>query len=256
MTTESQSVASRARSWGGQLIQLAAVVLVVFLAKGAIAEPFYVPSGSMEPTLLIGDALVASKFAYGYSAASLPIQITLPETGRVFGSAPKRGDVVVFRWPGDRSQAWVKRVVGLPGDRIQMRQGQLFIDDHAASLKSDGIGKVEDESGADEPAQRFIETLPNGVTHAIFKMRDNGRLDNTPEVTVPPGRLFVLGDNRDNSADSRVPLREGGVGLLPIDDLIGRADAVVGSWDLGIRSQPVWTWLSGFRMARFFTAVH
>ena len=93
-------------------------------------------------------------------------------------------------------------------------------------------------------------------SHAIFKLRDNGRLDNTPEVTVPPGQLFVMGDNRDNSADSRVPVRDGGVGLLPIDNLVGRADAVVGSWDLGIRSQPVWTWLSGFRLARFFTAVH
>ena len=122
----------------------------VFLAKGALAEPFYVPSGSMEPTLLIGDALLASKFPYGYSAASLPIQITLPETGRVFGGTPKRGDVVVFRWPGDRSQAWVKRVVGLPGDRIQMRQGQLFINDHAAELKPDGIGEAEDDNGGCE----------------------------------------------------------------------------------------------------------
>ena len=162
----------------------------------------------------------------------------------------------MFRWPGDRSQAWVKRVVGLPGDRIQMRQGQLFINDHAATLKADGIGEAEDDRGGSEQAYRFVETLPNGVTHAIFKMRDNGRLDNTPEVTVPPGKLFVLGDNRDNSADSRVSVRDGGVGLLPIDNLIGRADAVVGSWDLGIRSQPVWTWLSGFRMARFFTSVH
>ena len=113
---------------------------VVFVAKGALAEPFYVPSGSMEPTLLIGDALLASKFPYGYGTSSLPIQINLPETGRVFGETPKRGDVVVFRWPGDRSQAWVKRVVGLPGDRIQMRQGQLFINDHAAALKPDGVG--------------------------------------------------------------------------------------------------------------------
>jgi signal peptidase I len=247
---------SKAHGWRGQLLQLVGVVLVVLLAKGAIAEPFYVPSGSMEPTLMIGDALLASKYPYGYSAASLPIQITVPETGRLYGATPKRGDVVVFRWPGDRSQAWVKRVVGLPGDRIQMRQGQLFINDHAASLKPDGTGEAEDDSGSSEPAYRYIETLPGGVQHEIFKIRDNGRLDNTQEVTVPPGHLFVMGDNRDNSADSRVPVREGGVGLLPMDNLVGRADAVVGSWDLGIRHQPVWTWLSGFRLARFFTAVH
>ena len=173
--------------------------------------------------------------------------------GACSARTPKRGDVVVFRWPGDRSQAWVKRVVGLPGDRIQMRQGQLFINDRAAALRPDGIGEAEDDNGGSEPAHRYIETLPGGVSHAIFKLHDNGRLDNTPEVTVPPDRLFVMGDNRDNSADSRVPVREGGVGLLPMDNLVGRADAVVGSWDLGIRSQPVWTWLSGFRVARFFT---
>jgi signal peptidase I len=255
MSVNNETATSRATGWRGQVVQFVAVLLAVFLAKGAIAEPFYVPSGSMEPTLLIGDALLASKFPYGYGAASLPMQITLPETGRVFGGTPKRGDVVVFRWPGDRSQAWVKRVIGLPGDRIQMRQGQLFINDRPAALKPDGIGEAEDDTGGGETAYRYIETLPGGVKHAIFKMRDNGPLDNTPEVTVPPDRLFVMGDNRDNSADSRVPVREGGVGLLPMDNLVGRADAVVGSWDMGIRSQPVWTWLSGFRGTRFFTAV-
>ncbi len=255
MSINNETVAAKTSTWRGQFVQLAGIVLAVFLAKGALAEPFYVPSGSMEPTLQIGDALLASKFAYGYSTASLPIQINLPETGRLFGETPKRGDVVVFRWPGDRSQAWVKRVVGLPGDRIQMRQGQLFINDRAAELKPDGIGEAEDDSGGSEPAHRYIETLPGGVSHEIYKLFDNGRLDNTPEVTVPQGRLFVMGDNRDNSADSRVPLREGGVGLLPMDDLIGRADAVVGSWDLGMRSQPISTWLSGFRFGRFFTAV-
>jgi signal peptidase I len=255
MSITRETVAAKARSWGVQLLQFAAAVAIVFLAKGAIAEPFYVPSGSMEPTLLIGDALLASKYPYGYGTASLPIQINLPETGRLFGEPPKRGDVVVFRWPGDSSQAWVKRVVGLPGDRIQMRQGQLFINDRAASLKADGIGEAEDDNGVSEPAYRFIETLPGGVSHAIFKLRDNGRLDNTPEVMVPAGHVFVMGDNRDNSADSRVPLREGGVGLLPMDNLIGRADAVIGSWDLGLRRQPIWTWLSGFRLARFFTPV-
>ena len=157
MSIEKQIASRRRRPAGArQIVQLAAIVLVVFLAKGALAEPFYVPSGSMEPTLLIGDALLASKFPYGYGTASLPIQITLPETGRVFGGTPKRGDVVVFRWPGDRSQAWVKRVVGLPGDRIQMRQGQLFINDHAASLKPDGIGEAEDDNRA--AANRPIAT--------------------------------------------------------------------------------------------------
>jgi signal peptidase I len=247
---------SRPARWIKNIADIAVIVLIVVAAKAAIAEPFYVPSGSMEPTLLIGDELLATKFPYGYSAASLPAFLTLPNTSRVFATLPKRGDVVVFRWPGDRSQAWVKRVVGLPGDRIQMRQGQLFINDHAASLKPDGIGETEDEKGGVEPAYRYVETLPGGVAHAIFKLRDNGRLDNTPEVTVPPDRLFVMGDNRDNSADSRVPVRDGGVGLLPMDNLVGRADAVVGSWDLGMRSQPVWTWLSGFRGSRFFTAVH
>ena len=257
MTSENvTNRSSRVSGWLAQGMQLAGIVLAVFIAKGAIAEPFYVPSGSMEPTLLIGDALLASKYPYGYGTASLPMQINLPETSRVFEGTPKRGDVVVFRWPGDTSQAWVKRVVGLAGDRIQMRQGQLFINDRPAELKPDGVAEAEDDNGSVERAYRYIETLPNGVSHAILKMRDNGRLDNTLEVTVPPGKLFVLGDNRDNSADSRVPLREGGVGLLPIDNLVGRADAVVGSWDLGMRGQPVWTWPSGLRFTRFFTAVH
>jgi signal peptidase I len=248
--------ASAARGWRGQLVQVAAIVGIVFLGKAAVAEPFYVPSPSMEPTLLIGDAMLASKYPYGYGAASLPIHIAFPETGRVFGAMPKRGDVVVFRWPGDRSQAWVKRVVGLPGDRIQMRQGVLHINGEAVAMKPDGIGNAEDDNGISEPARRYVETLPGGVSHTIFKMVDDGRLDNTPEVTVPRDRLFVMGDNRDNSADSRVPVREGGVGLLPTDNLVGRVDAIVGSWDFATKSQPVWTWLSGFRVARFFTSVH
>ena len=129
MSVEKATVAAKRKSsgWGGQIVQLAGIVVAVFIAKGALAEPFYVPSGSMEPTLLIGDALLASKFPYGYGTSSLPIQISLPETGRVFAETPKQGDVVVFRWPGDPSQIWVKRVVGLPGDRIAMRGGRLWI---------------------------------------------------------------------------------------------------------------------------------
>ncbi|MEH6951791.1 signal peptidase I [Nitrobacter sp. NHB1] len=256
MSAETSTSQSTVRRWSGQIVQIAAIVLVVLVAKGAIAEPFYVPSASMEPTLLIGDALLASKYPYGYSTASLPIHVSFPETSRIFGELPKRGDVVVFRWPGNLSQVWVKRVIGLPGDRIQMRGGQVWINGQAAALKPDGLGEAEDDNGSSEPAHRYVETLPGGASHPIFKIHDNGRLDNTAEVTVPPGHLFVMGDNRDNSADSRVPVNQGGVGLLPTDNLVGRVDAIVGSWDMGIRSQPVWTWLSGFRLARFFTAVH
>ena len=246
---------SRLGRWLKSAVDLAFVVLVVVAAKSAIAEPFYVPSGSMEPTLLIGDELLASKYPYGYSTASLPALLDLPRTSRILGALPKRGDVVVFRWPGNRSQVWVKRVIGLPGDRIAMRDGQVWIDGKPAQIKPDGIGRVESENGALAPAHRFIETLPGGRQHLIFKLVPNQPLDNMPEVTVPPGHLFVMGDNRDNSADSRVPVASGGVGMLPVENLVGRVDAVVGSWDLGLENQPIWTWPSGLRLSRFFTSV-
>src|SRR5215471_16707578 len=118
---------TRLHPWIKNIVDIAVIVLLVFAAQTAIAEPFYVPSGSMEPTLLIGDELLATKYPYGYSAASLPPLMTLPRTERLFGTLPARGDVVVFRWPGDRSQVWVKRVIGLPGDRIALRDGIVFI---------------------------------------------------------------------------------------------------------------------------------
>ena len=244
------------RSWARSIFDIVVIVLAVMAAKTAIAEPFYVPSGSMEPTLLIGDELLATKFPYGYGSASLPSFINLPMTSRVFAGLPKRGDVVVFRWPGDRSQIWVKRVIGLPGDRIALRDGQVFIDGQALALKPDGNGQAENDDGSHMPAQRLIETLPGGRTHTIFKLTPLQPLDTMAETVVPPGRLFVMGDNRDNSADSRVPLREGGVGMLPVDDLVGRVDGIVGSWDLGMKSQPLWTWPKGLRLSRFFSAVN
>jgi signal peptidase I len=206
--------------------------------------------------LLIGDELMVSKFPYGYSRYSVPLALAPSSTERFLGRMPERGDVVVFRLPSDTSETYVKRVVGLPGDRIQMRDGVLFINGKSVNLKPDGVGAAEEDDGSGQPARRYIETLPGGVSHTIFKIRDNGRFDNTPEVLVPPDRLFVMGDNRDNSADSRVSVREGGVGLLPMDNLVGRVDAIVGSWDLGMRNQPVSTWLSGFRVSRFFSSVH
>ena len=238
------------------IVELAGILLAVFVAKAAIAEPFYVPSGSMEPTLLIGDELLATKYPYGYGSASLPAFIVLPNTSRIMGALPRRGDIVVFRWPGDRSQIWVKRVIGLPGDHIALRDGQVWINREPAALQADGTGQAENEDGTLAPAARLIETLPGDRKHTIFKLTPFDPLDNMAEIVVPPGRLFVMGDNRDNSADSRVPVRAGGVGLLPVDDLVGRVDGIVGSWDLGIKHRPVWTWPQGLRLSRFFSAVH
>lgn len=245
-----------ARGWLKSAVDIAVILLVVAAAKTAIAEPFYVPSGSMEPTLMIGDELLATKYPYGYSSASLPSFFVLPRTERIMGALPKRGDVVVFRWPGDRSQIWVKRVIGLPGDRVALHDGRVSINGTPVALKPDGTGQAENEDGSLTTAARFIETLPNGNTHVIFKLSKFDPLDNAPETTVPPGHIFVMGDNRDNSADSRVPVRAGGVGMLPMSNLVGRVDAVVGSWDLGMKDRPIWDWPKGFRLSRFFSAVH
>jgi signal peptidase I len=196
-------------------------------------EPFFIPSGSMVPTLQVGDYLFVNKFAYGYSHFSLPFS---PDffSGRIPARAPKRGAVIVFRPPGDPGEDFIKRVIGLPGDTIQVTNGQLFINGAQVPRVDDG-DYTDTSSGGPVVAREFTETLPGGVKHKILKQTSDGFQNNTPLYTVPAGDLFMMGDNRDNSEDSR--FMDGPVGYVPIENVIGPATFIFFSIDL---QQPWW----------------
>jgi signal peptidase I len=232
---------------------LVTVVLVVF-ATTALAQPFYIPSGSMEPTLQIGDALLGSKFAYGYSRWSLPYGLGPASETRLLGKLPKRGDIVIFRLPRDTSTILIKRVIGLPGDQIQMVHGRLVINGAQVPLEANGTGQVEEAEGTWHAIEKFTETLPGGVNHTVFKTRWDGPLDNTQIYVVPANHIFAMGDNRDNSLDSRVAPKDGGVGYIPVENLVARADVMLGSYDF-LNARSLGSWLAQIRLSRFLRPI-
>ena len=220
-------------------------------------EPFNIPSESMVPTLLVGDYLFVSKFSYGYSRYSLPLGLPLIP-GRIFFTPPQRGDVVVFKLPRDTDMDYIKRIIGLPGDRIQMRGGRLYINDKMVERERIEDYLARDETGHMVRKARFIETLPGGKKHEIIELTDNGPLDDTEVYTVPEGHYFAMGDNRDNSLDSRVPpdAPQPGVGYIPTENLVGRAEFLFFSTNGSAAIWQFWKWPGALRLERFFSGIH
>lgn len=261
-------MASTTDKQGGGIAETIKTIVYALLIAGIFRtlffQPFWIPSGSMKDTLLIGDFLFVNKMAYGYSRYSCPFAMC-PFSGRIFGSEPEHGDVVVFRHPVTGAD-FIKRVVGKPGDTVQMRDGFLYLNGEPLPQEPDGqfvetydrqgpVGqfpRCENSpvgQGGDCLKSRYTETFPSGRSHSILNI-DDSFADNTPLFTVPEGHYFFVGDNRDNSQDSRFPQSVGGVGFVPFENLIGRADRVLFS-SAGRSMLYFWTW----RSDRFFHGI-
>ncbi|HLY47522.1 MAG TPA: signal peptidase I [Stellaceae bacterium] len=236
-------------------------VLIALVVRTVAYEPFNIPSGSMIPTLLVGDYLFVAKFSYGYSRFSLPFGLPL-FAGRLpvpgLSHKPQRGDVVVFKLPTDTSTDYIKRLVGLPGDRIQMRHGELYINDQLVPRRPDPTCRSADAGVPPALQQGYRESLPRlpgeaPVEHCIIKVGDDGPLDNTPVYDVPQGDYFMMGDNRDNSEDSRVL---SAVGYVPAENLVGKAQFLFFSTDGSARWWEIWRWPFAIRYSRLLHGVH
>ncbi len=261
-------MAASAGAKGGIVETIKTLVYALLIAgifRSLFFQPFWIPSGSMKDTLLIGDFLFVNKMAYGYSRYSCPFGLC-PFSGRIWAAEPERGDVVVFRHPVNGSD-FIKRLIGLPGDTVQVKGGLLFINGREVPQTPDGIfseiyqkqgpmgefPRCENSpvgEGGDCTSSRARETLPGGRTHEVLNIMDGGPGDNTDVFTVPEGHYFFMGDNRDNSMDSRFSQPNGGVGFVPAEYLIGRADRIMFS-SAGRSMLYIWTW----RSDRFFKAV-
>jgi signal peptidase I len=257
MTSSNKQTAlsENAKEKGGFAETVKTVLYAVIIAFGVRTfafEPFNIPSGSMIPTLLIGDYLFVSKFSYGYSKHTVSFGVPLFE-GRILGEMPERGDVAVFKLPRDNKTDYIKRVIGLPGDTVQMVGGVLHINGQPVKRERIEDYVTQDALGRELRVPQYIETLPNGRSHRIIEETENGPLDNTPVYTVPQDHLFMMGDNRDNSLDSRVPAQ---VGYVPLENMVGRAEFLFFSLEDGTRFFELWRWPVDLRFSRLFSGVN
>ncbi len=258
MSSETQT--KRQVKQQGGFFELVKVViqalLIALVVRTFLFQPFNIPSGSMIPTLLVGDFLFVSKYSYGFSKYSFPFGPNLFK-GRIFASPPKQGDVVVFKLPRDDSTDYIKRVIGLPGDSVQMKEGRLYINGTIVPREPIAQVRTEDQFGHETDVPTYKETLPDGVAHTIIEIQgDKGFNDNTDIFKVPPNSYFMMGDNRDNSTDSRISPEQGGVGYVPYENLIGRAEIIFFSVGQGQPAWKVWEWPWTVRWDRIFHTIH
>jgi signal peptidase I len=246
----------RKSGWGETIRTIVYALLIALVVRTLAFQPFNIPSGSMVPTLLKGDYLFVSKYSYGYSRYSLPFGLGF-FSGRIFGSAPERGDIAVFRHPPRNHEDYIKRIVGLPGDRIQMRGGTLYLNGTMVPRE-----RIEDEVSRDaygrvQRFERYVETLPSGKRYVIRESQGaNGYTDNTDEYVVPEGHYFAMGDNRDESLDSRGRNSQGAQGFfVPYDNLVGPAQFIFFSTDGSAGWLRPWRWPTATRWSRIFDSV-
>lgn len=242
---------NKAEEHGGGLYETIKVILqalaIALVIRTLLFQPFNIPSGSMVETLLVGDYLFVSKYAYGYSRYSM--FGILPIEGRILASEPERGDIAVFKLPKDNATDYIKRVIGLPGDRIQVRDGVVYINDVAVPRERISDYVEIGPNGREFRAARYVETLPNGVSYTVLDTDPNGLFDNTGVYTVPEGHYFMMGDNRDNSTDSRA---QHFVGTVPFENFVGRAEIVFFSIREDTPIWQVWNWPWAVRWGRIF----
>lgn len=227
-------------------------VILALVIRTFLFEPFNIPSGSMKPTLEVGDYLFVYKPAYGYSRYSFPMGLA-PIEGRVWTGdrEPRRGDVIVFKLPTNPSIDYIKRIVGLPGDTVQVIEGELYINRRKVPREMVGLKQIE-ENGYPVTMTEYIETLPGGVMHRIYEEADDRQLDNTEEYVVPEGHYFAMGDNRDNSQDSRVTSM---VGYIPLENIVGRASFLFFSTNGYASLAEFWKWPWTIRYSRLFQSI-